>query len=79
MSISRRTIGLLVSGIMDQFTESLVRGSVKACKERDVNLIIFPGKYIDRDLSGQPEIMYEYQFNTIFERISFHCFFFICI
>lgn len=67
MKNGHRTIGLLVSGIMDQFTESLCRGAMKACRNNDVDLMVFPGKYIDRDLSGQPEIMYEYQYNTIFE------------
>lgn len=67
MSKKRRTIGLLVSGIMDQFTESLCRGAIEGCADRDLDLVVLPGKYIDRDLSGQPEIMYEYQFNTIFD------------
>ena len=72
MKKERKTIALLVSGIMDQFTESLCRGAIKGCKKEDVNLIVFPGKYIDRDLSGQPEIMYEYQYNTIFEYAKSH-------
>ncbi|WP_281086557.1 hypothetical protein [Eubacterium ruminantium] len=62
-----KKIGLLVSGIMDQFTESLCRGAIEASKVEGSNLIVFPGKYLDRDLSGQTEIMYEYQYNTIFE------------
>lgn len=72
MEKERKTIALLVSGIMDQFTESLCRGAIKGSKREDVNLIVFPGKYIDRDLSGQPEIMYEYQYNTIFEYAKSH-------
>ena len=28
--------------------------------------MVFPGKYLDRDLSDNQELMYEYQFNTIF-------------
>lgn len=67
MEKSHRTIGLLVSGIMDQFTESLCKGAIKECRMKGDNLIVFPGKYLDRDLSNQPEIMYEYQYNTIFE------------
>ena len=72
METKKRTIGLLVSGIMDQFTESLCRGAMQGCEEADINLVVFPGKYLDRDLSGQPEIMYEYQFNTIFEYAKSH-------
>ena len=31
---------------------------------------IVPGKYIDRDLSGQADLMYEYQYNTVFSYIK---------
>lgn len=72
MKKRRRTIGLLVSGIMDQFTESLCRGAMKECDEQDMDLVVFPGKYLDRDLSGMPEIMYEYQFNTLFDYARSH-------
>lgn len=53
------TIGLLVSGIMDAFTISVCRGATLAAKEAGVKLVIFPGKYLDRDLSQMQEIMYE--------------------
>lgn len=29
-------------------------------------MVIFPGKYWDRDLSDNRELMYEYQYNTAF-------------
>lgn len=62
----RLTIGLLVSGIMDSFTESICRGVMQAAKMADVNLVVLSGKYLDRDLTQNRELMYEYQFNTIF-------------
>ncbi len=31
-----------------------------------VKLVIFPGKYLDRDLTARKEILYEYQYNTLF-------------
>jgi hypothetical protein len=49
MRNGRRTIGLLVSGIMDNFTEALCRGAVEACHDNNVDLIVFPGKYLDRE------------------------------
>lgn len=66
MGIEHRRIGLLVSGIMDPFTEALCRGAVEICRNSGLDLVVFPGKYLDRDLSEQPEIMHEYQFNTLF-------------
>lgn len=63
----RLTIGLLVSGITEQFIEYICKGVSHAAVNADVNLVVLPGKYIDRDLSSNPEIMYEYQYNTVFE------------
>lgn len=60
------TIGLVVSGIMDTFTVAVCRGVIKAAQEAGVKLIIFPGKYLDRDFSFRRDIMYEYQYNMVF-------------
>ncbi len=62
----RMTIGVLVSGIMDEFTKLIARGVMQMAKQLDVNVVVLPGKYLDRDLSDNPELMYEYQFNTVF-------------
>lgn len=63
---AKRTIGILVSGIMDEYTKSICHGAVRQAHACNMNTIIFPGKYIERDLSDNPELMYEYQFNTVF-------------
>lgn len=60
------TVGLLASGIADNFTIAVCRGAMKAAEESGVKLVIFPGKYLDRDLTERKEIMYEYQYNTLF-------------
>lgn len=60
------TIGVLVSGIMDVFTEYVCKGVMQAAKTMDINVVVLPGKYLDRDLSDNRELMYEYQYNTIF-------------
>lgn len=60
------TIGLLVSGIMDTFTVSVCQGVIKATQEVGINLIIFPGKYLDREFIERKENFYEYQYNTVF-------------
>lgn len=60
------TIGLLVSGIMDAFTEAICRGAMQAAKAAEIDLVVLSGKYLDRDLTQNRELMYEYQFNTIF-------------
>lgn len=60
------TVGLLVSGITDAFTESICKGVMRAAEEKDVKIVVFPCKYLDRDLTARKEIMYEYQYNTMF-------------
>lgn len=61
----RITVGVLVSGIMDDFTKMICKGVMRAAKRRDVDLVIFPAKYVDRDVSTNRDIMYEYQYGTI--------------
>lgn len=66
-STKRPTVGLLVSGLTEYFTASICRGVMQAAKAADVNLVILPGKNIDRDFSCYPKIIYEYQYGTLFE------------
>ena len=61
----RLTIGVLVSGIADDFTGELCKGILQRAQELDVNLVVLPGKYIGRNTEGNPELMYEYQHGTI--------------
>lgn len=60
------TIGLLVSGIMDQFTETVCKGVMHEARKANANVVVFPCKYLDRDLTERKEITYEYQYNTLF-------------
>ena len=62
----RFTVGVMVSGIMDEFTQYICKGALREAKAADVDVIVFPGKYWERDLSDNRELMYEYQYNTIF-------------
>lgn len=63
---AKRTLGILVSGIMNEYTKSICHGAVRQAHACNMHTIIFPGKYIERDLSDNPELMYEHQFNTVF-------------
>ena len=65
-----KVIGLLVSGITDTFSIQLIRGVMRAAKARGISVVIFPGKYLDRDLSQRTEIMYEYQFATLYSYVN---------
>lgn len=61
----RWTIGVLVSGLSDDFIVELCKGIKQRTQELDVNLVVLPGKYIGRNTDGEPELMYEYQHGTI--------------
>ena len=63
----RITIGVLVGGIMDYFTIEICRGVAQMARTFDVDVVVLPGKYLNRDLSGNKELTYEYQFNTLFQ------------
>ena len=60
-----KTIGVLVGGISDDFSIALCRGVIDQAKKANVNVIVFPCKYIQRDFSDNPQIQYEYQFETV--------------
>lgn len=62
----RRTIGIVLSGITDDANKAVYLGARQAAEQSDVNLVVIPGKYLDRDLSENREILYEYQYNTLF-------------
>lgn len=62
----RMTIGVLVSGITDDFTKLICSGMLQTAKQMDVNIVVFPGKYVDRDVSHNRDLMYEYQYNSVF-------------
>ena len=62
----RITIGVLAGGILDDFTKVVSRGVLRVAKRLGVNVVVIPGKYLNRDLSDNRELRYEYQYNTIF-------------
>lgn len=62
----RKVIGVLVSGIGDDFTVQTCRGVMRAAQNKDVDVVIIPGKYIDRNLKENKDLRYEYQYNTLF-------------
>lgn len=66
MSKRRMNIGLFVGDIGDDFSRGICKGAMQAAEELDVNLLIFPGKYFDRDYQVWDGIKYEYQHNTLF-------------
>lgn len=65
----KKTVGFLVSGIMDEFTEQLCRGIIDEASSDNVNLVVIPVKYINREMKDIPDL-YEYQYETNIHNIS---------
>ena len=58
MENKRLTVGLFLADVADDFSRGICRGAMQAAEELDVNMIIFPGKYIDRNLEIFDGIQY---------------------
>lgn len=63
----RIQIGLLVSHLDDDFDSSVCEGAIEAARQMDVNLVIFPGRYINGVYADKLRTEYEYQYNTVFD------------
>ena len=65
----KKTVGFVMSGIMDEFPEQLARGIIGEAEKDDVNIVVIPVKYIDREMKGIPDL-FEYQYKTNIETIT---------
>ena len=63
----RKTVAFLTGGIMDLFSVMIARGIMSAIDEDDVNLLIVPLKYINRQRTENVDPSeYQYQTNALF-------------
>ena len=62
----RLKIGILVGGIADDYAIQLCLGVMRAAAKNEIDVFVFPGKYIDRKADDSDAIAYEYQYNTLF-------------
>lgn len=66
MSNSKKNIGLFISQLDNDFSFAVTKGAITASKEKDANLIIFPGRYINAEYSDPKTTEFWYHYNTIF-------------
>ena len=60
MADRRYNIGLIVSNVEDDFSNSICKGAIKAAEDLNDNLFIIPVKYIDYFVKDDPLMCYEY-------------------
>ena len=66
MKRDRLNVGLFVSNESDDFDSLLIQGALQGAEDKDVNLIVFPGRYINGDFYDKRLSKVEYQYNTLF-------------
>ena len=65
----RFNIGLVVANVEDDFSNKICKGAMRAAEMADVNLFVFPAKYLDRREDEIADIRqaYEYQYNALID------------
>ncbi len=66
MSKKRFTIGLFICHLDNDYAYDICKGIDYAAKELDVNLVIFPGMYINAAYNDPANAKYDYQYNSVF-------------
>lgn len=66
MSEKRLTIGLFICHLDNDYAYDICKGVDYAAKELDINLVIFPGMYINAAYNDPANAKYDYQYNSVF-------------
>ncbi|MBQ8167708.1 MAG: GGDEF domain-containing protein [Lachnospiraceae bacterium] len=61
----RFEIALIISDVTNTYSREIINGAIKAAEEADINLTIFPIKYIGNQIDHNADSRYEYQFNSL--------------
>ncbi|HOO80551.1 MAG TPA: GGDEF domain-containing protein [Lachnospiraceae bacterium] len=62
----RINVGLFVSNLDNAFDNAVYCGAAQGAKETDVNLLVFPGRYLKGQYNDLARSRCEYQYNTVF-------------
>jgi len=66
MGDNRLNIGFFTCHLDNDYTFELCKGVEYAAKEADVNLVLFPGMYLNASYNDPVNAKYDYQYNSIF-------------
>ena len=67
MRNGKYVIAYLVHELGDYYSKELELGALQRAEEENIDLVFFPGKFIDRVLSN--EMKYDYQYNTLYNLV----------
>ncbi len=60
-------IGLLISELEDKDVQKICIGASQAANDKDITLVIMPGKYLVSDKKDDPDTPYNYQYTALFD------------
>ena len=66
MDKKRLNIGLFICHLDNDYAYDICKGVDYAAKELDVNLIVFPGMYINAAYNDPQKARFDYQYNSVF-------------
>lgn len=67
---NRITIGLMTSHLDDNFAKAVCKGVISCAEDKNVNVIVLPGRYIDAQYEDVERTDFEYQYNTLFHYVK---------
>lgn len=66
MTNNRLNIGLFTCHLDNDYALAICKGAEYAAKEQDVNLIVFPGMFLNSSFNDPENELYDYQYNSIY-------------
>lgn len=66
MTKKRLTLGLFICHLDNDYAYDICKGVDYAAKELDINLVIFPGMYINAAYNDPENAKFDYQYNSVF-------------
>ena len=70
MENKRINVGLFVGKLDNPFDNAVCEGAMRGAKEADVNLMIFPGRYLKGQYYERERTRAEYQNNALFSYVD---------
>lgn len=66
MTNNRLNIGIFTGHLDNEYAYEICKGAEHAAKELDINLIIFPGMFLNSSFNDPENQLYDYQYNSIY-------------
>ncbi len=79
MEKKRYHIAFVEANVMDKFSNQIVKGAMAAAEKYDIDMTIFPVKYVNHDTRQDVDALFEYQYNSLLSLVAMGKFDYIVI